>query len=54
MGMKQADFESLLENEKKQKRQAVQKVYQAAGADYTIENFGQLPELLSRIEKGNA
>lgn len=53
MGMKQADFENLSEHEKKQKRQAVQRIYQAAGADYTIENFGQIPNLLARLEKGN-
>ncbi len=54
MGLKQADFESLTEEEKSVKCQAVQKVYEEAGADYTIRHLGELPALVEKIEKGHS
>lgn len=51
MGMKQAEFDCLSEVEKAAKRQAVRKVYEAAGADYTIDHLGELPALLANMEK---
>lgn len=52
MGMRQADFERLSEAAKEAKRREVRAVYAAAGADGTIDHFGQLPSLLTEWEKG--
>lgn len=50
MGLSEAGYENLSEEQKKEAIRRVQNVYQNCGADYIIMNMSELPALIEKIE----
>lgn len=49
MALSEREFMELTEAQKEQRRQQVKAVFEQCGADYTINNMRELPELLEKI-----
>ena len=50
MGLSKYEFEHLSEEEKDTQRKKVRDAYEKAGADYVIDNMGQLIELIEKVQ----
>ena len=51
MGYTQAEYEAFSPERKELECQRVRQVYEACGADYTINNIAELLPLIDRLEK---
>lgn len=51
MGLSLEEFEALTPAEWDAACEKARAVFEGCGADYTIKNFGELPELLDRIDR---
>lgn len=49
MGLSEEEYTSLSEVEKRAQCEKVRKIYEAAGADYIINNMSELPALIERL-----
>lgn len=49
MGLSEAEYEALSTGEKENVCAAVKKVFEEAGANYTIRNMAELPELVAKL-----
>lgn len=50
MGLSEAQFNELTEDEKARRRQDVRAVFEAAGADYVIQDITELPAVIEAIQ----
>ena len=51
MGLSLGEFEALTPAERDAACEMARAVFEGCGADYTIKNLGELPELLDRIDR---